>query len=272
MGDNWPSFPSFGLDGKPSSGISFTKGELTSAGQKLGDHVTYLQELEKRAGNLSVSFPHFGVLGMGVHSAHESAIESQREVLKRAKAALESWKPALEAADANYREADDNSGPGDLGGLPLGPGDMPSLGPMPSTDIPGAGLPGTDLPDLPEQGVDVAPTDMPNVKPPGVEVPDVKPPGTDVPGVNPPGVEVPGADLPGNEMPGAEMPHPNMPGTDPADRRVPDIDSARNPNRTDLAAHQPTPPNVPVLDPAATGVGTRTGTPIGNAVTGGPGS
>src|SRR5690606_40694571 len=96
MGDNWPSFPSFGLDGKPSSGISFTKGELTSAGQKLGDHVTYLQELEKRAGNLSVSFPHFGVLGMGVHSAHESAIESQREVLKRAKAALESWKRSEE--------------------------------------------------------------------------------------------------------------------------------------------------------------------------------
>ncbi|MFD2355667.1 hypothetical protein ACFSTC_49940 [Nonomuraea ferruginea] len=48
------------------------------------------------------------------------------------------------------------------------------------------------------------------------------------------------------------------------DTRVPDLDSAlNNPNKTDLSSYQPTTPNVPSLDPNATGLGTRTGNQLG---------
>src|SRR5690606_9599734 len=116
----FPSVPMFGSSGPPSSGISFTKEELERAGQQIDGHIGIFDNL--RTKKLSVDWPHFGVLGMGVHSAHESAIQSQHDALERARDALASWQPALREADRNYREADDSSGGPRIPGGPTIPG------------------------------------------------------------------------------------------------------------------------------------------------------
>ncbi|MDA0637165.1 hypothetical protein OUY22_27505 [Nonomuraea sp. MCN248] len=237
-------FPNLGgLGGKPSSGISFTKGELKSAGNTIDGQVASLNGLHQKSGDLRVPWPHFGVLGWGVHSAHESAIESQAQALQRAREALASWKPALHAADDNYRKADDSTNPN----LPLGSSQMPQLPTMPAAD-----LPKNQAPKLADMEVPQTPplpqVDVPNGgNPPGTDLPGT-PPGTDVPGG--PGTD-PSTGQPNANLPNNGLPDPNLAGKDPADMRVPDLDSAlNNPNKTDLSSYQPpATPQVPSIDP-----------------------
>ncbi|MCK2221290.1 pentapeptide repeat-containing protein [Actinomadura sp. ATCC 31491] len=261
------NLPGLTADGKPSSGISFTKGELANAGTRIESQTELLSRLNQSSTNLPVPWPHFGVLGMGVQSVHEKAIESQRSALERAREALETWQPALVAADKNYKKADDESGkpPGsDLppGGLPTGlpKTDLPTG--LPKTDLPGTDLPGTDLPGTNLPGTNLPGTDLPGTDVPGSDLPGSDLPGSDVPGSDLPGGNLPGTDLPGTNLPGANGNQPNIPTTDPADTRVPDLDSALNPNKTDLSAFQPTAtPQVPTIDPNAAGLNSRTGVP-----------
>jgi hypothetical protein len=237
-----------------SSGISFTKEELERAGGQINGHVELLTGLGGKAANLSVPWPHFGVIGVGVHLAHENVIEIHREALERARKALATWEPALSAADRNYQEADDGSGDPFGTGDDLGAGDLGGLG----GDIPGGGLGGMEDVGLPKGEL------------PGGTLPDGSLPDGDLPGSDLPGTDTPSTDLPNPNLPGTDLPQQNLPGTDPADMKVPDIDSAlNNPAKTDLSSFQPTTPqipgNVPSTDP---GLGTRTGP----GVLGGPGS
>lgn len=233
--------------GPPSSGISFTKEQLAARSNEIAPSVDRIDGLEQGTGTLNVPFPHFGVIGWSIQGLHGDAITEQREALARARRALESWMPALEAADKNYQKADEDSdtdledmgglgGAGDLGGL----GDPGGLDP----DLPtGPEVPGLD--DLPE---------TPDGTLPDTDLPDTDLPDTDIPGAG----DLPNSDLPNGDLPGAG----DLPNTDPADMKVPDIDSALNdPAKTDLSAYQPNTPQVPnnlgSLDPSATG--TRTG-------------
>ncbi|MGP3955562.1 hypothetical protein ACTWPT_06155 [Nonomuraea sp. 3N208] len=234
---------------QPSSGISFTKGELDNAGNKISSQTELLANLQGATGSLGVPWPHFGVVGWGLQSVHEQAIQSQHDALSRAKKALETWDPALREADRNYRDADDESGgddesgADDLGGLGDlgGAGDLGGLNP----DLPtGAG----DLPGMPDTGLPETPD---------ATLPDGTLPDGELPG--------------GGDVPGSDLPQPNLPTTDPADMKVPDLDSAlNNPAKTDLSSYQPTTPqipsNLPATDPS--GLGTRTGP----GSFGGPGS
>ncbi|MEW9546977.1 pentapeptide repeat-containing protein [Nonomuraea sp. NPDC050783] len=277
------NLPGLTADGKPSSGISFTKGELDNAGKKISGQTELLGQLNQASGQLPVPWPHFGVLGIGVQNVHEKAIESQRKALTRAQEALASWDPALRAADKNYRAADDNSGsnlppsdpfpaglPKDLGNpgknaLPAGLTD-PKL---PGSDLPGSKLPGSDLPGSDLPGSNLPGSDLPGSNLPGSDLPGSNLPGGDVPGSNVPNPNLPNANLPNANLPNANLPNANLPATNPADTRVPDLDAALNPRKTDLSSFQPTTPQLPTVDPNAAGPGTRTGIPATSL--GGPG-
>ncbi|MEV0628253.1 pentapeptide repeat-containing protein [Nonomuraea wenchangensis] len=264
-----PGMPGLTADGKPSSGISFTKEELSKAGGKINDQTQLIGQVDARSESLPVPWPHFGVLGWGVQSVHEKAIQSQREALARAKEALESWDPALRAADKNYTKADDASGdPNNLpkttfpgGGLPntkLPKTNLPNTD-LPKTNLPNTNLPNTDLPNTNLPNTNLPNTDLPNSDVPGGNLPNTNIPGTDLPNGN-----LPGTNLPGANLPGTDLPKTNLPGLDPADTRVPDLDAALNPNRTDLSSFQPTAtptPQVPGFDPSSSGLGTRTNVP-----------
>ncbi|MEV0159284.1 hypothetical protein [Nonomuraea fuscirosea] len=244
-------------------GVSFQKGELDRAGGKIDGHVEYFSSLSEKADALRVPSPHFSVLGMGVQSAHEKAIQNQRDVLKRAHDSLASWKSALKAADENYKAADDGSGnqypPGGPGGkFPgginpaglkpggLNPGDLPNGGGLDLPKPPGSDLPGGDIPG-----------------PPGGDLPGGNLPGGDLPGSDLPGGNTPGG--PGSNLPGTDIPQPEVPKTDPADMKVPDIGAALNdPSKTDLSQFQPQNPSLtgnlpPGTDPSA--LGNRTAVP-----------
>ncbi|MED7927437.1 pentapeptide repeat-containing protein [Nonomuraea sp. LP-02] len=264
-----PGMPGLTPDGKPSSGISFTKDELAKAGGKIGDQTQLIGQVNQRSDQLPVPWPHFGVLGWGVQNVHEKAIQSQREALARAKEALESWDPALRAADKNYTKADDSSGdPNNLpkttlpgGGLPGGglPNTKLPKTDLPNTDLPKTNLPNTDLPKTNLPNTDLPNTDLPNTDVPGGNLPNPNLPGTDLPNANLPGTNTPGANLPGTDLPKTDLP-----GMDPISTRVPDLDAALNPNKTDLSSFQPTAtptPQVPTFDPNSNALGTRTNVP-----------
>ncbi|MEV4168406.1 hypothetical protein [Nonomuraea sp. NPDC049709] len=257
-----PYVPDFGSQGfQMSSGISFTKEELDAGAGKISPEVDRVDALERQTGGLGVPWPHFGVIGMGIQSVHGDAINQQKEALARARRALETWMPALTAADRNYQQADDDSGDGlddlggtgDLGGMGNlgGAGDLGGLKP----DLPtGAG----ELPDMPDTDLPGPPDGtLPDGTLPDGTLPDGTLPDGTLPDGTPPGGELPGA---GN-LPGTDLPQQNLPTTDPADMKVPDIDSALNPAKTDLSSYQPTTPqlpgNLPSGDPS--GLGTRTG-------------
>ncbi|MGI5283933.1 hypothetical protein ACQEVF_11430 [Nonomuraea polychroma] len=284
MGNSYPYSGNFGGEGfQPSSGISFTKEELERAGGQINGHLDFLKGLGGKAGNLSVNWPHFGVIGVGVHLAHENVIQIQREALERAHKALATWEPALSAADRNYQEADDGSGDpigtgdvpgaGDLGGPGDIPGGMENVG-LPEVKLPDGTLPDGTLPDgtLPDGTLPdgtLPDGTLPDGTLPDGTLPDGTLPDGDLPGSDLPGTDTPTTDLPDPNLPGTNLPQQNLPSTDPADMKVPDIDSAlNNPAKTDLSSFQPTTPqipgNVPSVDP---GLSTRTGP----SVFGGPG-
>ncbi|MGA4990507.1 pentapeptide repeat-containing protein [Nonomuraea bangladeshensis] len=264
-----PGMPSLTPDGKPSSQISFTKDELARAGGKITDQAKLIGQVDGRSANLPVPWPHFGVLGWGVQNVHEKAIQSQREALARAKEALESWDPALRAADKNYTKADDASGdPNNLPKTTLPGGGLPNGGlpntKLPSTNLPNADLPKTNLPNTDLPNTNLPNTNLPNTDLPNTDVPDGNLPNTNVPGTDLPNANLPGTNTPGANLPGTDLPKTNLPGMDPADTRVPDLDAALNPNKTDLSSFKPTAtptPQVPGFDPSVNGPGTRTGVP-----------
>ncbi|WP_188191150.1 type VII secretion target [Nonomuraea sp. SYSU D8015] len=246
-----------------SSGLSFTAEEIKASSETINPHVDRVAKLRDATNNLDVPWPHFGVVGLGVHSVHQDAIANQRDALERARAALASWMPALKHASENYRKADDDSGnvpglndipgPGNLGMDGLKNANLPKIpgGGLPGGDLPGGRLPGGDLPGGRLPGGDLPGGDLPgNGKPPGSDLPS-----TDLPKPN----------LPGTDLPGTDLPQQNLPTTDPADMRVPDLDSAlNNPGKTDLSSYQPPPPgvgsNLPTVDPGSPGTRTVPGT------------
>ncbi|MEO3873652.1 hypothetical protein ABGB18_32990 [Nonomuraea sp. B12E4] len=246
----YAGFPG-GQDLKPSSGISFTEGELANSGRQIDSQVNILQGLKDGVGGLGVPFPSFGVIGIGIELALDRAVNAQSEALAKAHKALSSWQPALEAADRNYKKANDESGDPFGPGGPGGPGDLGDLGGpggLKNADLGGVGA--GDLPGMPDGSL------------PGSDLPGSDLPGSDLPGSDLPGSDLPGVDNPSTDLPSTDLPQQNMPGIDPADMKVPDIDSALNgPSKTDLSSYQPTNPNIAgnpaSMDPS--GLGTRTG-------------
>ncbi|GAA2320225.1 hypothetical protein GCM10010149_86340 [Nonomuraea roseoviolacea subsp. roseoviolacea] len=250
-----------GLTAGAVSRVSFTEGKLKNAGKGLDQQKDTLQALDDRDSGLEVPYPHFAVVGMGVNSLHEKAIEKHREAAKLAQASLDSYKQALHDSDTNYTGAGSDTmqqvknGLGDLGGLgdmgglktPPGPGGLPDFGGKGLPDLGGKGLPdlnGDGIPDIDRNGdgipdVDVNGDGIPDKDLNGDGIPDVdlngdgKPdlPKTDLPKQDIP--KMPSTDLP--KMPSTDL--PKMPSADlpnglgGVNTKVPDIESALNGQR-----------------------------------------
>ncbi|MEV0993360.1 hypothetical protein [Nonomuraea sp. NPDC050202] len=262
----------------PSSGLSFKEGGLEAVSGRIDGSTGLFGSLQGKASEMGVPFPSFGVIGMGVATAHDKAIEAQSSALARGREALESWKSALKDAAANYKAAEDppTDGPGITGPGITGPGITgPGItGPGitgPGITGPGITGPGITGPGIEGPGIEGPGTGGPaSVDQPGVpkttlpeaQLPDTDPMGTDLPKTDMPGTDPPHVDLPKTDMPGN-----NLPGVANPDMKVPDIDSVLNPNRntTDLSSFNPNTPQlngVPSAD--SPDVSTRTGVPLGS--------
>ncbi|MEV0350462.1 type VII secretion target [Nonomuraea sp. NPDC050680] len=284
-----------------SPGVSFKASALSSNSESIDNHAGIISALEGKTENLRVQWPHFGVVGLGVSSVHEKAIERQADALAKGRKALESWKTALKQASKNYQAADDANGdqlknidfdPNSLGGGPKGLGNLGNLG--------NPGLPngGAGVPDLSGIG-----------KPPGTDTGLPKPdlPSTDLPKTDLPKTDLPSSDLPSTDLPKTDLPSSSL--GNQADMKVPSIDSALNgqpklpdqkmpdidsklPDGTKLSQFDPNSLNTPqVKNPdlsnlspdlngsttrtgpgVGTGGGTGTGTGFGTGIGGGTGA
>ncbi|MEV4114962.1 hypothetical protein [Nonomuraea sp. NPDC049695] len=241
-----------GSFGAPMSGVSFTKHEIGRVGTKFEDQTGTLDDLQGASNNMQVGFPYFGVVGWGLHNAHNNAIQSREDALGRAKAALASWKTALESTDRNYAESDDLSETP----IPTG-GGLPAAPPL--GDLGGGGGPQLASAKMP------ASSDLDLPHSPGSDLPNGELPGSDLAGTDRPGADIPPADFPEPARPDASR--LDLPATDPADTRVRDLDAAlNNPSKTDLSQYRPTTPPLtsnlpspPSVDPP--GAATRVGVP-----------
>ncbi|WP_433512527.1 hypothetical protein ACQP2T_53855 [Nonomuraea sp. CA-143628] len=267
-----------------SSGVSFKTSALDTNSQSIDAHAGVISQLEGKTENLRVQWPHFGVIGMGVSSVHDKAIERQADALAKGRKALESWKTALKQASKNYQAAEDANGdgvknigfdPNSLGGGPNGLGNLGNLG--------NPGLPnnGAGVPDLSGIG-----------KPPGSD--------TDLPKPDLPSTDLPKTDLPSSNLPSTDLPKTDLPSAsvgNQADMKVPSIDSALNgqpklpdqkmpdidsklPDGTQLSQFDPNSLNTPQvknpdlssLSPDLNGATTRTGPGTGVGTGGGTGT
>ncbi len=201
-------------DTGPARAVSFTKDKLDQLGNDFGGRAGDVGALAERTGAIGIDPPAFGVLGIGLNSAHDQARNNAVEALRAGKAVIESWNKALKDANTNYKNADDSSGAkdGDGGGR-FGGGDLGGLG----GGLGGGGLPGGGL-------------GMPGA---GGAVPDPKLPD--------PGALDPSGTGPKLPDPGALDPS----GTGP---KLPD------PGALDPAGADPKLPDPRTLDPAATGL------------------
>ncbi|WP_219467212.1 hypothetical protein, partial [Nonomuraea rhizosphaerae] len=253
-----------------TSGVSFKTEALEANGNSIDTQAEHITSLEGRQGHLPVQWPHFGVVGMGVSSVHDKAIERQADALAKGKKALQSWKDALKSASKNYRQAEDASGDPfkdlNLDPSKLGPGaDLGNLGNMPA---------GPSMPDTSGLG--------------GTPGLDTKLPGSDLDGTNLPSTDPSKVGLPSTDPSKVDLPkYPDPSQVQQPDMKVPDIDSALNgmknpdlngklPDGTNLAQYDPNSltnpqlrnPDLGSLSPDATG--TRIGT--GPNAGGGPGT
>ncbi|MFD0890015.1 hypothetical protein ACFQ08_36195, partial [Streptosporangium algeriense] len=264
--------------GGPVKAVSFTDEQLKNLGTEFSGRAKDVDGLIHGTGSIGIAPPAFGVLGVGLNSAHDTARDGAVELLKAGKKAIDSWNAALKAASANYKAAEEASttkeegGPG-LGGPGLGgPGlGGPGLGgglgdgmkpPGSGTDLPDKDLLNRDLLDknlpdkdlldkdlldrnLPDKDLldkDQLDRNLPDQDLPGRDLPDSKLP--DPNGTNP--------NLPDPNLPGAKLPDPNgvgdnlnKPGLgldDPAKTTLSSYDPPGLNNLGDVATTQPRPP------------------------------
>ncbi|MCA2224276.1 type VII secretion target [Nonomuraea aurantiaca] len=268
-----------------SSGVSFKTSALDTNSHSIDEHTGVISQLEGKTENLRVQWPHFGVIGIGVNSVHDKAIERQAAALATGRKALQSWKTAIKQAAKNYQAADDanadgvkNIGfdPNSLGGGPNGLGNLGNLG--------NSGLPdtGAGLPDLSGGGKPGTGTGLP-----GTDLPKTDLPSTDLPKTDLPKTDLPSSDLPSTSLPNTNLPNTDLPSApvgNQADMKVPSIDSALNgqpqmpdqklpgidsklPDGTQLSQFDPNSLNTPQvknpdlssLSPDLNGSATRTG-------------
>jgi hypothetical protein len=272
-----------------SPGVSFKTSALDTNSQSIDDHTLVISALEGKTENLRVQWPHFGVIGMGVSSVHDKAIERQADALAKGRKALQSWKTALKQAAKNYQAAEDANGDGvkninfDPNGLGGGPNGLGNLGNLGNSGLPDTGA---GLPDLSGAG-----------KPPGI---DTGLPKTDLPKTDLPSTDLPKTDLPKTDLPSTNLPKTDLPSAsvgNQADMKVPNIDSALNgqpqmpdqklpdvdgklPDGTQLSQFDPNSLNTPQvknpdlssLSPDLNGATTRTGPGTGVGTGGGTGT
>ncbi|MGW0589352.1 hypothetical protein [Streptosporangium sp. NPDC002607] len=278
--------------GPTSQEIGYSADDLDGLGNGFGREAPGLESLGKRTAAISIGFPAFGVVGIGLLTATDQARDSAAQALEASAKVLNSWKAALAAMaeDMRKREKENEElfpGPGspglgtpDLGGLDLGGTDLGDTGlpgtgfddtGLPGTGLPGTGLPGTGLPDT--DGLD--PT-APGARTPDLETPDLKTPGTDLPDSNTPTPDIP---APNTDLP--QVPDTNIPGLDPGDAAntpaTPNLDLP-DPGKTDLAGY--TPPDLTTSQPRVPEASTWSGesgrsggaSPFGAAAGGGQSS
>ncbi|GGL56083.1 hypothetical protein [Planomonospora parontospora] len=278
----------YGLNGP---GVSFSDEKLKALGKDYDTHAGTIEGVADRTKAIGVPFPGFGVLGAGLHIAHDRARDSAADALGAGRDVLASWRTALETASHTYKAAEDANGLPDLPGtdLPGGglPGGLPGGG-LPGTDLPGGGLPGGGLPGgglpgggLPGGGLPgggLPGGGLPGGGLPGGGLPGGGLPGGGLPGGGLPGGGLPGGGLPGTDLPGANLPGANLPGTGGVpgsgglDGQVPGLPGQTatglpglgsvDPRRTDLSAYTPGEPSVPQfkVPEATTWTGDQTGT------------
>ena len=269
-----------------ASGVSFKTSALDTNSEAIDEHAGVISSLEAKTNTLPVQWPHFGVIGIGVNSVHDKAVEQQKDALEKGRKALQSWKTALRQASSNYRAAEDVNGdqfknvgfdPNSLGGGPdlggLGnPGGsgMPNTGGMPDlsgvgnppgsdTKLPNGGLPNGGLPSTDLPSTDLPKTDLPSTGLPKTDLPSA-PDGSQI---NQPDMKVPDIDSALNGQP--KMPDQKLPGVD---GKVPDTTSLSQFDPNSLNTPQVKNPDLSALSPDSTGTrigpGTGTGTGTGS--------
>ncbi|MER7207256.1 hypothetical protein ABT340_09270 [Streptosporangium sp. NPDC000239] len=277
MGDSPLDGISLGVGG-PAKVVSFTDDQLKNLGTEFGSRAKDVDGLIHGTGSIGIAPPAFGVLGIGLNTAHDTARDGAVNALKAGKAAIDSWNAALKAASENYAAAEKAStteekpGPGGLGG----PGNLGGPGKLGGAGLPkmGGGLDGGAGDDMkfPGSGTDPLDKDLLDRKFPddtrsleGTKPDDVKfPDNTNFPGQN--GTN---QNLPDSNLPGAKLPDPNGVG---GDLNKPGL-GLDDPTKTALSSYNP--PNVGNLGNLGNVPTGNSGLPGGTTWTGdtlGPGS
>ncbi|GAA3115080.1 hypothetical protein [Streptosporangium carneum] len=131
----------------PARVVSFTKDKLEQLGTDFGGRANDVDALVRHTGSIGIDPPAFGVLGIGLNSAHDQARDNAVNALKAGKAVIESWNKALKDADANYQAAEGKSTDDGGGGNPWDGGGLG--GGLGGGGLGGGGLGGGGL-DLPK--------------------------------------------------------------------------------------------------------------------------
>lgn len=83
---------------------------ITNLGSDLTNRAgPMLDSAHRKAGNISVDFPGFGVLGLPLNMAHDQVRQTAQSYLAAGRSQLDSWRGALDQTAENYRSAEDNS-------------------------------------------------------------------------------------------------------------------------------------------------------------------
>ena len=82
--------------------------------KKLGADLTdragpILETAHQKAGNISVNFPAFGVLGLPLNMAHEQVKSYAQSYLASGRNQLDSWRTSLNQSANNWANAEDSS-------------------------------------------------------------------------------------------------------------------------------------------------------------------
>ncbi|MEV4091900.1 hypothetical protein [Streptosporangium saharense] len=296
MGDTPLGGLSLGVGG-PVKAVSFTDEQLKNLGTDFSSRAKDVDGLIHGTGSIGIDPPAFGVLGMGLNSAHDRARDGAVNLLKVGKEAIDSWNEALKSSAANYKAAEEAStpketggpGPGDLGG---GLGDLGGglggglkgggLGPGDLGGGPG-GLDGLDdrlknpTDDLKLPGDDLKlPGD--SGKDPNLPDPDLPDDSTKNPNLPDPNLPDPGKTDP--NLPNPNLPDPTLPGTDLPDPSKTDTNlpglGVDDPTKTALSSYNPpnlgNPGDVTTTQPRLPGTTTWTGDTAGPGSSGRAGS
>ncbi|WP_433244218.1 hypothetical protein ACQPYK_41255 [Streptosporangium sp. CA-135522] len=254
-------------------GFDYGPEEMKKLGQGVGGHASTLDAVGAKTNGISVPFPGFGAVGLGLQYAHADVCDSAVKALQACRDVVLNWEkalgetkntylmseqhPSIERTSQSKRMATrgdeerglggsglDGSGPGgsglngaDLGGSGLGGSGLNGSG-LNGSGLGGSGLNGSGL-----GGSGLNPYDPTSPKHdfPGSNMPDYKLPDSKLPDSHLPDSHLPDSKLPDSHLPDSKLPDPNMPNS-----QLPGL----NPSSPDLSQ-----PKVPDLDSSKLGGG-----------------
>ncbi|MFF4191337.1 hypothetical protein [Nonomuraea sp. NPDC001831] len=256
--------------------IQFKDKKISELGSNMAEQEPGMGTIETNTKAISVDFPGFGIVGIGLSYAHEQIKGGASGAISMARTALRDYKTALEQLEKNYEKVDK-----DNDGLISQYGDDNPTGPGGPT---GPGPGGIDPNSLGGGGGKMPPIDMPDDKLPDNKLPDNKLPDNKLPDDKLPDDKLPDDKLPDNKLPDQNIPKPDYPDPSKLNPNLPDPNGLntnlpKTPSIEDQLNHgipDPSQTKLSGLDPnalnsAIPGTGNLTGRPIDYPTTGGYG-